>query len=148
MNSKILVTRPLFEDALQFLFAGDLGRPRVQLLQHFDPLHFAGLDPLEFRLLVGTWRFHLVQLGVDPAGRNQFVILKQQLRAARVVAGRGHLHSRQRFYVEGLATRFEQTGAVIGPSEASGIKMPSGVMLYNVKDGKIDEGRFIPLDKK
>ncbi len=60
----------------------------------------------------------------------------------------GHYHSRQRFYVEGLTTRFEQTGAVIGPSEESGIKMPSGVMLYNVKDGKIDEGHFIPLDKK
>ena len=60
----------------------------------------------------------------------------------------GHYHSRQRFYVEGLATRFEQTGAVIGPSEESGIKMPSGIMVYNVKEGKIDEGHFVPLDKK
>ena len=60
----------------------------------------------------------------------------------------GHFHSRQRLLVEGLATRFEQTGAVIGPSEESGIKMPSGIVVYNVKDGLIDEGHFVPLDKK
>jgi hypothetical protein len=36
---------------------------------------------------------------------------------------------------------------VIGPSEAGVIKMPSGVTLYNVKNGQVDEGRFIPLDK-
>ncbi len=59
----------------------------------------------------------------------------------------GHFHSRQVFSVEGLTTRFEQTGAVIGPSEESGIKMPSGITVYKVKDGKISEGRFIALDK-
>jgi len=26
--------------------------------------------------------------------------------------------------------------------------MPSGVTLYTVKDGKVDEGKFIPLDRK
>ena len=60
----------------------------------------------------------------------------------------GHYHSQQKFSLAGLQTRFEQTGAVIGPSQEGAIAMPSGVMVYSVKEGKIDEGRFIPLDKK
>ena len=60
----------------------------------------------------------------------------------------GHLHYQQRFSMAGVQTRFEQTGAVIGPSEESGLHFPSGVVVYNVKDGKIDEGHFVPLDKK
>lgn len=59
----------------------------------------------------------------------------------------GHYHAQQKFSLEGFPLRFEQTGAVIGPSEAGIIKMPSGVTVYNVKDGKIDEGHFIRLDK-
>lgn len=60
----------------------------------------------------------------------------------------GHYHSQQKFSMAGVQTRFEQTGAVIGPSAEGELKMPSGVMLYKVKDGAVDEGRFIPLDKK
>jgi Icc-related predicted phosphoesterase len=59
----------------------------------------------------------------------------------------GHHHYQQKFSMAGVQTRFEQTGAVIAPSEEGVLKMPSGVMLYSVKDGKIDEGKFIPLDK-
>jgi predicted MPP superfamily phosphohydrolase len=62
----------------------------------------------------------------------------------------GHLHARQVFWFEneGQKTRYEQASAVIGPSDEGGIKTPSGVTLYIVKDGQISEGRFIPLDKK
>lgn len=59
----------------------------------------------------------------------------------------GHYHYRQKFSLEGLQTRFEQTAAVIGPSEEGVIKMPSGITLYKVVNGKIDEGTFIPMDK-
>ena len=59
----------------------------------------------------------------------------------------GHHHFRQKFSFAGMPTRFEQTAAVIGPSEEGELKMPSGIMVYSVKDGKIDEGKFIPLDK-
>lgn len=59
----------------------------------------------------------------------------------------GHHHFQQKFSFAGMQTRFEQTGAVVGPSEEGLLKMPSGVMVYSVKDGKIDEGKFIPLDK-
>jgi len=59
----------------------------------------------------------------------------------------GHHHFQQKFSFAGMPTRFEQTAAVIGPSEEGELKMPSGIMVYSVKDGKIDEGKFIPLDK-
>ena len=58
----------------------------------------------------------------------------------------GHYHFQQKFSLEGLQTRFEQTSAVVGPSGQGTIVMPSGVTWYRVKDGKIDEGKFLPLD--
>lgn len=58
----------------------------------------------------------------------------------------GHFHARQRFVLEGVPTRFEQTGAVTGPATEGVLNSPSGVTLYKVKNGKIDEGKFIPLD--
>jgi 3',5'-cyclic AMP phosphodiesterase CpdA len=66
------------------------------------------------------------------------------------IALSGHYHARQVFWYEndGQKTRYEQASAVVGPSEEGEIKIPSGVTLYSVKDGKISEGQFIPLDKK
>lgn len=59
----------------------------------------------------------------------------------------GHHHYQQRFSMAGIQTRFEQTAAVVAPTSEGQLKMPSGVVLYTVKDGKIDAGKFIPLDK-
>jgi Icc protein len=59
----------------------------------------------------------------------------------------GHHHLQQKFTMEGVQTRFEQTAAVIGPSDEAGLQHPSGVTLYHVVNGVIDEGRFIRLDK-
>ena len=59
----------------------------------------------------------------------------------------GHYHFQQKFSFEGLPTRFEQTAAVVGPTDEGNIQMPSGITVYHVKDGKIDEGSFIRLDK-
>jgi hypothetical protein len=58
----------------------------------------------------------------------------------------GHHHSQQRFTMEGIQTRFEQTAAVIGPSEEGVFKLPSGITVYKVRDGKIDGGTFVRLD--
>ncbi len=58
----------------------------------------------------------------------------------------GHYHFQQKFSMEGVQTRFEQTAAVIGPVSDGVFNMPSGVTLYRVKDGKIDGGTFIKLD--
>ena len=59
----------------------------------------------------------------------------------------GHHHLQQKFTMEGVQTRFEQTAAVIGPSEESAFHHPSGVTVYHVVNGVIDEGHFIRLDK-
>jgi Icc protein len=60
----------------------------------------------------------------------------------------GHFHARQKFNYEstGQNTRFEQTGAVVGDGGEGNIIMKSGVVLYKVKNGIIDEGKFIPIE--
>lgn len=60
----------------------------------------------------------------------------------------GHFHARQVFRYEstGQNTRFEQTGAVVGNGGEGNIIMKSGVVLYKVKNGAIDEGKFVALD--
>jgi hypothetical protein len=58
----------------------------------------------------------------------------------------GHHHSQQKFSLEGVQTRFEQTAAVIGPSEEGVFKLPSGITVYRVKNGAIDSGTFVRLD--
>jgi len=59
----------------------------------------------------------------------------------------GHHHMQQKFTMEGVQTRFEQTAAVIGPSDEGGFYHPSGVTLYHVVNGVISEGKFIRLDR-
>ena len=60
----------------------------------------------------------------------------------------GHFHSRQVFTFEstGQKTRFEQAAAVVGNGGEGSIEMRSGITLYTVKDGRISEGKFIPID--
>jgi predicted MPP superfamily phosphohydrolase len=62
----------------------------------------------------------------------------------------GHHHSSQQFTlnITGQPLRFEQTAAIIGPLEDGDFQFPSGVTLYQVKNGTISKGIFIPLDKK
>ena len=64
-----------------------------------------------------------------------------------VLALGGHIHAVERlqFGVDGTSTRFNQTSAVVAATEAAGMTFPSGITLYTVRDGAIDEGRFIPL---
>jgi len=59
----------------------------------------------------------------------------------------GHYHFQQKFSFEGFQTRFEQTAAVVASSNEGDIQMPSGVTVYHVKEGKIDEGKFVRLDR-
>jgi hypothetical protein len=65
-----------------------------------------------------------------------------------VLALGGHMHAAERleYVVDGLRTRFHVSAAVIGPSNAGGLRFPSGVTVYTVRDGEIDEGRFVELD--
>jgi hypothetical protein len=59
----------------------------------------------------------------------------------------GHVHIRERLLYElgGQSTRFENSAAIVGPSDAAGLHFRSGITLYRVTNGAIDAGRFIPL---
>lgn len=57
----------------------------------------------------------------------------------------GHMHVREQLKYEGVPTRFYQTAAVIGPSDRQGMSLPSGIVVYRVNRGWIDDGRFVPL---
>jgi len=45
----------------------------------------------------------------------------------------------------GIPTRFHLAAAVIGPSDGAGLSFPSGVTVYRVRNGVIDDGTFVPL---
>lgn len=64
-----------------------------------------------------------------------------------VLALGGHMHAGERleYVVDGLRTRFHVSAAVIGPSSAAGLRFPSGVTVYTVRDGVIDDGKFVEL---
>ena len=57
----------------------------------------------------------------------------------------GHMHVREQLRYAGVATRFDQAAAVVGESAGSGLTFPSGITVYRVRRGQIDDGRFIPL---
>ena len=57
----------------------------------------------------------------------------------------GHMHVREQLRYEGTPIRFFQAAAVVGPSEGAGLKLTSGVTVYHVKAGRIDDGRFLPF---
>jgi 3',5'-cyclic AMP phosphodiesterase CpdA len=67
-----------------------------------------------------------------------------------VLALGGHMHTAEKlvFQTEGVATRFEQAAAVVGPNGGDELIAPSGITLYNVRDGAIDAGRFVRLDPR
>jgi hypothetical protein len=59
----------------------------------------------------------------------------------------GHMHVSERLLLDTTIgrVRFHQTAAVVGPQEAGGMQYPSGVTLYRVRDGHVDDGTFLPL---
>lgn len=61
----------------------------------------------------------------------------------------GHNHAREQTVlgVDGrLPTRFEQTGAVVGPGGSPWLPMASGVTVYRVRAGTISAGEFVRMD--
>lgn len=60
----------------------------------------------------------------------------------------GHIHAVERFELgtDGRRLRFHQSAATVGPAQAAGMRFPSGFTLYTVRDGVIDDGRFVRLD--
>ena len=77
-----------------------------------------------------------------------FSPVREEYKWLRIISYRKKLRmhiSKGQFYIL-YASRFEQTGAVIGPNMIETFIMPSGFTVYKVKNGKIDEGVFVVLD--
>ena len=60
----------------------------------------------------------------------------------------GHLHTSESLSLDTTAgrVRFHQAAAVVGPSDAPGLQFVSGVTLYSARDGRVDDGVFLPLE--
>jgi hypothetical protein len=60
----------------------------------------------------------------------------------------GHYHMRESiaYEIEGMRGRFHQAAAVVGPTRTGGVTHRSGITLYRVRAGAIDDGTFIAID--
>jgi len=78
---------------------------------------------------------------------NATEVLAVLRRRRHVLALGGHIHAVEHleFETEGVRTRFNQSSAIVAPTDVGGIRFPSGITLYTVRGGEIDAGRFIPL---
>jgi 3',5'-cyclic AMP phosphodiesterase CpdA len=61
------------------------------------------------------------------------------------IALAGHMHIREQLRYEGVPTRFYQTAAVVGSSGRDALVFPSGITVYRVRNGVVDDGTFVPL---
>jgi hypothetical protein len=57
----------------------------------------------------------------------------------------GHVHAPERLRFAGVETRFEQAAAVVGAGGRAGLTLPSGVTVYRLTRGQVDEGTFVGL---
>ena len=64
-----------------------------------------------------------------------------------VLALGGHFHAAEKlvYAIDGGRTHFDLAAAIIAPTNTAGLYFPSGVTLYSVRNGVIDDGRFVPL---
>jgi|SRR5688572_9506185 len=64
------------------------------------------------------------------------------------IAPGDHLHVRGSISYESASglLRFHQAGAVVGPNGSPLGPMPSGVTMYQVRGGRVDNGTFLPLN--
>lgn len=62
----------------------------------------------------------------------------------------GHMHRREflRYETASGMRRFAQTAAVVGPVRGEGpMGIRSGITVYRVRQGKVDDGTFVPLER-
>lgn len=70
------------------------------------------------------------------------------VRPARLaIALGGHVHRRESIALPlaGVVVRFHQAAAVVAPAPVAGQDAPSGITVYRVKNGRVDDGTFVPL---
>jgi hypothetical protein len=61
------------------------------------------------------------------------------------LGGHMHVYEHLEYEFDGVKTRFHQASAIVAPTDEAGFRFRSGVTLYTVRNGEIDNGRFVPL---
>lgn len=61
------------------------------------------------------------------------------------LAGHVHIGERIAFELGGRPLRFHQGSATVSDAPAGSFVFPSGVTVYRVTDGRVDDGTFVPL---
>jgi 3',5'-cyclic AMP phosphodiesterase CpdA len=114
--------------------------PLVTAAEMIDGYRDDGLAPTTIRIGGKVHFRHVV--------RNTADVLKTLGDRLELALG-GHVHRREMLtYETAFGTRrFYQTAAVTDPDQGEGpLGIRSGVTLYRVSEGKVDEGTFIPLN--
>jgi 3',5'-cyclic AMP phosphodiesterase CpdA len=113
--------------------------PLVTAAETIDGFRDDGPAPTTIRIGGTTWFRHVV--------RNTPRVLAILGDRLELALG-GHMHRREmlRYETAHGTRRFYQTAAVTGPEKGEGpLGIRSGVTLYRVRDGRVDDGTFIPL---
>ena len=115
---------------------------------HFTFIH-ASDTHIAPAVVARTERFRAIVIRGKPQFRHTVSNAKEILAIIGIprysIALGGHMHVREQLRYAGIPTRFSQTAAVVGPAGGGGMVMPSGITLYRVRAGKIDDGTFIPM---
>jgi hypothetical protein len=65
---------------------------------------------------------------------------------AIALAGHVHIGERITFQLDGRVMRFHQGSATVSDTPSGPFAFPSGVTVYRLRDGVVDEGTFVPLE--
>jgi hypothetical protein len=133
--------------------ARDLARlPAGMPVVTFNHIPFASASPVVYGVHEEPPAPTLIRIGGRPYYRHSVYNAEEVLEALGgrlAVALGGHYHRGERVVFQSARgpVRFDQAAAVTGPAAAPGpVGFRSGITLYTVQDGRVDEGRFIPLD--
>lgn len=113
--------------------------PLVTAAEHIDGLTEDGPAPTAIRIGGRSYFRHSVRNPVD---------VVQAIGPRLEIALGGHMHRREmlRYETPSGTRRFHQTAAVTSPDKGEGpLGIRSGVTLYRVAGGRVDDGVFVPL---
>lgn len=65
---------------------------------------------------------------------------------AIALAGHVHLGERVQFLLGDRVLRFHQGAATVADTPSGPLRFPSGITVYRVTDGRVDDGTFVPLE--
>jgi Icc protein len=80
---------------------------------------------------------------VSNAGDALAVLRQRDLTLA--LAGHDHMRETLSYETEGVQTRFHNAASVRSDAEAAGLTLQSGITVYSIRDGRVDDGKFIAM---